>query len=240
MILPEPLVPPDVDLRDFPYMPVDIVRLFGSQFHAQSNDATWRAGVTLWMKSYHQVPASSLPDDDPSLIRLSELGRDTRAWRKIREGALYRWEKCSDGRLYHRVVAEKALEAWIEKLTQRKSSGAGNASRWQVPFDPAALDQSITDCLNRLRALNPNSRTFAKRIPKASRSDPTGSPGGNAGGSPGGNPKSVPSGSQGKGSNSPTREIHTQEVSDRHRPPHLHARPGSDEFDGYLNGCNRE
>lgn len=116
---PEPFVPPDVDLRDFPYMPLDIARLFGSAFHAQATDSEWRAGVTLWLKSWHQVPAASLPSDDVSLARLAELGRDLKGWRRIREGALHGWTACSDGRLYHRTVAEKALQAWQSKCARR-------------------------------------------------------------------------------------------------------------------------
>jgi hypothetical protein len=52
-VLPEPLVPANVDLRDFPYMPVEVERLFGSEFHARTSDSEWRAGVTLWLKSFH-------------------------------------------------------------------------------------------------------------------------------------------------------------------------------------------
>ena len=126
----EPLVPADVDLRDFGFMPLDIVRLFGSRFHAIANDAEWRAGVTLWAKSFHQVPAASIPDDDVELCRLAELGRDMKAWRKVREVALHGWVKCSDGRLYHPIVAEKANEAWARKEAQRERARRGNAARW--------------------------------------------------------------------------------------------------------------
>lgn len=108
----EPLVPKEVDLRDFQFMPMDIVRLFNSDFHARANDTEWRAGVTLWLKSYHQVPAASLPDDDVSLARLAEFGRDIKGWAKIKKIALYGWVKCSDGRLYHPIVSEKAMRAW--------------------------------------------------------------------------------------------------------------------------------
>jgi hypothetical protein len=94
-------------------MPVDITRLFGSAFHARATDAEWRAGVTLWLRSFHQVPAASLPQDDVTLARLAELGRDLKAWRKVKAMALHAWVLCRDGRLYHPVVAEKALEAWI-------------------------------------------------------------------------------------------------------------------------------
>jgi len=165
-ILPDPPVPAHVDLRDFSYMPMEVARLFGSEFHAQSNDAEWRAGVTLWLKSFHQVPAASLPEDDIGLARLAELGRDVRTWRRIKNGALRGWVRCRDGRLYHGVVAEKALEAWIEKLGNRKSSAIGNAKRWGSEFDLAALEQQLDEAVRRLNSLNPNSRVFARRFVK--------------------------------------------------------------------------
>lgn len=127
---PDPLTPPGCDLRNFSFMPVEIVRLFNSEFHAIANDSEWRAGMTLWLKSFHQVPAASLPDDDVLLCRLAELGRDIDAWRSVRKVALHGWAKCSDGRLYHRVVAEKANEAWSKKLQHRERGRRGNAVRW--------------------------------------------------------------------------------------------------------------
>lgn len=66
--LPRPLTPADSDLRDFPYMPIDIARLFGSEFHARSDDAAWRAGVTLWLKSFHQVPAAGKDGESSSSV----------------------------------------------------------------------------------------------------------------------------------------------------------------------------
>lgn len=123
--LPTPLSPEDCDLRDFPFLPLDIARLFNSEFHARSNDTEWRAGVTLWLKSFHQVPAGSIPDDDVQLARLAELGRDTKTWKKIKGVALHGWIKCSDGRLYHPVVAEKAAEALAGKKTQRGRTAKG-------------------------------------------------------------------------------------------------------------------
>jgi hypothetical protein len=201
-ILPDPLVPAYVDLRDFPYMPLEVERLFGSEFHAQTNDAEWRAGVTLWLKSFHQVPPASLPDDDVALARLAELGRDVRAWRRIRSRALRGWVRCRDGRLYHRVVAEKALEAWIEKLGQRKFSGIGNAKRWGGEFDLAGLDQQLDEAVRYLNSLNPNSRVFARRFVKehlASTNTLKDQCATRPGGTPGGIAAGVPVGSQGKG-----------------------------------------
>jgi hypothetical protein len=126
----EPLVPSDVDLRDFPFTPIFRARLFGSSFHARATDAEWRAGVTLWLKSWDQVPAGSLPDDDVDLCRLAELGRDLRAWRKIKEGAMRGWLKCDDGRLYHPVVAEGVVEAWQRRSTASSKGKAGASKRW--------------------------------------------------------------------------------------------------------------
>lgn len=134
--LPTPPVPAEADLRDFPFMPLDINRLFGSAFHARANDAEWRAGVSLWLKSYHQVPAGSLPEDDIELCRLAELGRDLRTWRKVKGMALYGWSKHADGRLYHATVTEKAAEAWRRKEMQRERSKKGNAKRWGANAGP--------------------------------------------------------------------------------------------------------
>lgn len=118
--LPSPLTGLDCDLKAFPFMPVEIMRLFNSEFHAQANDSEWRAGMTLWLKSWHQVPAASIPNDDIALARLAELGRDVKSWKKLRERALHGWVLCDDGRLYHPVVAQKAIEAMAKKKAQQE------------------------------------------------------------------------------------------------------------------------
>lgn len=137
----EPLTAPDCDLRDFQFMPLDIVRLFGSRFHAIATDAEWRAGVTLWLKSFHQIPAGSIPNDDVEVCRLAELGRDLKTWRKVKANALHGWVLCTDGRLYHPTVCEKANEAWQRKQTQRERSRKGNAKRWGG--DPSGLPDAV-------------------------------------------------------------------------------------------------
>lgn len=113
--LPQPLTPADCDLRDFQYMPLDVQRLCDSDLAAlESPEACWSA-LLLWSKAWHQVPAASLPDDDRVLAKFTGYQRAPDAWLAIREGALRGWIKCSDGRLYHPVVAEKANEAWFAK-----------------------------------------------------------------------------------------------------------------------------
>jgi Protein of unknown function (DUF1376) len=115
----DPLVPRNIDLRDFAYMPLDTVRLRDSSMALKASDAEFRAAVILWCVAWHQVPAGSLPNDDDDLASFVGFGRDVRKWRRLREGALRGFQLCSDGRLYHPVLAEKALEAFTGKLRLR-------------------------------------------------------------------------------------------------------------------------
>lgn len=112
MTLPAPPVPATLDLRGLPWMPLDVVRLRDSDLAMVDDAEVFRCSVLSWCVSWHQVPAASLPDDDAALARLLGYGRDLRGWRKVRAaGGLRGWQACDDGRLYHPVVATKALEA---------------------------------------------------------------------------------------------------------------------------------
>lgn len=108
-------------------MPVDVMRLFDSDLWALSTGEEFKAAFALWGRSFFQVPAASLPDDDRILAHLSCAGG---RWPKVKEAALRGWVKCSDGRLYHRVVAEKANEAWASRRSYRDRSRKGNTARW--------------------------------------------------------------------------------------------------------------
>lgn len=113
--LPDPLTPPDCDLRAFRDMPLDVQRLRDSDLMLESPEAIL-AALHLWMAAWHQVPAASLPDDDRSLARYAGYGRSTRAWEEVRDAALRGWIVCADGRLYHPVLAQKANSAWRKRL----------------------------------------------------------------------------------------------------------------------------
>ena len=138
--LPAPLTPPDCDLRDFAFMPLEIRRVLTSATWVLGTPKEKVAALTLWCESWHQVPAASLPDDDKMLSHLSGAGT---AWRKVREHVLRGWVRCSDGRLYHPVVAEKALESWEKKQAQRERSRRANAARWASHEHPATDPTSI-------------------------------------------------------------------------------------------------
>lgn len=128
----DPLTPADCDLRGLPFLPLDVVRLLDSDLFALSTGDEFKSAVALWCRSWNQVPAASLPDDDRILAHLSGAGA---RWKKVRTMALRGWVKCSDGRLYHPVVAEKAADAWELRLRQRERSARGNAKRWGSPGD---------------------------------------------------------------------------------------------------------
>lgn len=128
--LPEPLVPADVDLRDYVFMPLDVLRLRDSELAATPDAEAFRCSVLAWCVSWHQMPAASLPDDDTTLARLLGFGRDIRGWKKVRAaGGLRGWVKCSDGRIYHPVVAEKAIEGWAAKVAQRARTEAARKAK---------------------------------------------------------------------------------------------------------------
>lgn len=128
---PDPFTPPESDLRDFAFMPLDVLRLRDSDLAAIPDAEAFRAAVIAWCVAWHQVPAASLPDDDATLCRLLGYGRDLAGWKRTRQaGALRGFTRCSDGRLYHHVVAEKALDAWQKKQRQRDRSRKANAVRW--------------------------------------------------------------------------------------------------------------
>lgn len=148
---PEPLTPPECDLRGMPYMPLDVVRMFDSDFYALSSGDEFKAGLSLWCKAFLQMPAGSLPDDDRLLAHLSGSGS---TWRRVKDMALRGWVKCSDGRLYHRTVAEKVLEAWKARLDRRARTEAARAAKQASrvgsgsdtpPTATAVVTTSVTD-----------------------------------------------------------------------------------------------
>lgn len=166
--LPAPMTPAGCVLQDFPHTPIYRARLFGSSFHARATDGEWRAGVTLWLKSWDQVPAGSLPDDDIELCRLAELARDLKTWKKVKAGALRGWVLCSDSRLYHPVVAEGVNNAIEAKTAQRdktlKARIAALEKRMKDASDPA-IKESIAEEIERLKQSQ-------SQKPKGSVTDP--------------------------------------------------------------------
>lgn len=119
-----PLTPPDCDLKDFAYMPLDVARLRQSELASDETPEVCWAAVLLWCASWHEVPAGSIPNNDQWQAKQAGYvarGKIDEAWGSVRDGALRGFVLCDDGRLYHPVVAEKAREAWSSK--QRHAYG---------------------------------------------------------------------------------------------------------------------
>lgn len=166
-----PLTPKECDVSNFPFMPLDIDRLLNSETWILGDDSEKVASMTLWMKSWSQIPAASIPNNDKMLAHLSGMGTK---WKKVKEHALRGWVDGGDGRLYHHVVAEKALEAWIEKLANAISGAHGNAKRWSIEIDTSELESQLCDAVYRLKSIAPQSKALTKKIAKIveSRSQP--------------------------------------------------------------------
>ena len=139
--LPPPLTDPDADLRGMPYMPLDLHRLFESDFYALASGEEFKAALTLWGKSFYQIPAGSLPADDRLLAHLS----GARCWADVKEMALHGWVKCADGRLYHSTVAEKVAEAWGARLTRRARTEAARAARGKAMPQAEDVTEIVTE-----------------------------------------------------------------------------------------------
>ena len=86
--MPAPLVTASVDLRDFAFMPLDVVRLRDSSLAITASGDEFRAAVLLWCASWHQLPAASLPDDDAQLAQFAGYGRVVKEWRRLKAGAM--------------------------------------------------------------------------------------------------------------------------------------------------------
>lgn len=117
--LPAPLTPPDCDLRGMEWMPLYGARLLSSETWLMANFEARCAAMALWWASWQQRPAASLTDDDRILAQLAGYGVAVNSWKRVRTAAMRGWVRCSDGRMYHPVVAELAVEAYERRLRER-------------------------------------------------------------------------------------------------------------------------
>lgn len=127
MAAPKPLTPPGLDLRDFSWLPLDVVMLENSETWALAGAIPFARGacISLWTRAWHQVPAASLPNNETVLAKWA----DVPDWESVCEIALRGFVECSDGRLYHKVLAVKANEA---QATREKKAGDREADRKRI------------------------------------------------------------------------------------------------------------
>ena len=117
--LPAPPVPADVDLRGMAFMPLLGDRLFKSTTWIEASPEAQVAALRLWWHAFaHEVPAASLPDNER--VMADHAGLPLKLFQRLRPQAMRGWIKCCDGRFYHRVVAELAMEAWAGRTRVRE------------------------------------------------------------------------------------------------------------------------
>lgn len=129
--LPAPLVAPHVDVRDLDGFMLNVERLMASELVALSSHEVVAACLFLWCRAWKQMPAASLPDDDRVIAAYSRL--PAARYRKLQTEILRGFIKCSDGRLYHRVLAEEATRAFARKTTYitRREKDAERLRKWR-------------------------------------------------------------------------------------------------------------
>jgi hypothetical protein len=168
----EPLTPAGLDLRDFDWMPLDVMRLRDSDLAVLATGDAFRAAVLLWCAAWHQVPAGSLPADNRLLANLAGYGRDLDGWASVKADAMRGFVECSDGRFYHPIVCEKAIEADDQRNKQRKRTEAATSARRNGKRDDCRNDPP-GDARNEVHLTLPNptlpkeSKTPAKEQARA-------------------------------------------------------------------------
>ena len=130
--LAPPPVPADVDLRDFRFMPFDVLTIRDGRLPL-GDPAIFRATILLWFVAWHQLPAGSLDSDDEWLAKHSGAHAD---WPRIRDAVLAGFVAHDDGRLYHPIVTEKVLEAWGRKRAKQRAKEADCKRKAQAAARP--------------------------------------------------------------------------------------------------------
>lgn len=127
--LPDPPIGHEVDLTDLcSYMPLRVDQLLRSDTWLLASGDEAKAAITLWCRAWHQVPAGSLPNNDRILAKMSGID-NLSDWPTLKPFALRGFMLCSDGRLYHRRIVQKAQEAWDKIQAKSRRTEAANA-RW--------------------------------------------------------------------------------------------------------------
>lgn len=152
--LPAPLTAADADLTDFKFMPLDVRRLQKSKawlICKRKPDVAFYM-LNLWLAAWHERPAGSLENDDDVLADAAMCSPEK--WAGVKADVLRNWIRCSDGRLYHEVVAEKVNEAWEAKIAQRTRTTAARIAALSKRLEQAsdtAVKEQVSREIQRLR-----------------------------------------------------------------------------------------
>lgn len=85
----------------------------------------------LWSQAMRETPCGTLPDDDSTLTQLAKLGRDRKAWWRVKDEALRGFAPLVTpdgqpihGRLGHAILIEVAVETWKRAEKWRNDQAA--------------------------------------------------------------------------------------------------------------------
>ena len=139
-----PLVSAEVDLRDFPFMPLDVVRPARQRADREGDwgrvQGRGAALVRFVAPAPSGKPSRRRRRAERTCAATAALRRSGRRSARARRG----WVKCSDGRLYHPTVAEKAREAWQSKVTTCSHRGCEGRREEARQRQSQAQSQSLS------------------------------------------------------------------------------------------------
>lgn len=161
-------VPAEVDLRDFPFMPLEVDRLRKSKAWLLCKRKPHLAFylLNLWTAAWHELPAGSLEDDDDVLADRAMCPPDV--WPTVRDDLMRGWVKGGDGRWYHPVVVEKVLEAWERKQAQRQRTSRARLAKLATKSQTSdntkdnSVTESVTERVTELPHSSDDSATASK------------------------------------------------------------------------------
>jgi hypothetical protein len=134
--LPEPPYPGDVLARGWRFE-IDIARVKQSDtwMKARKTPDMRNHMLRIWMESWVQTPAGSLPNDDELIAAAIDM--DERLFNAHRDTLMRGWYQATDGRLYHQVLTEL-----VEKMRdgrkadrERKAAKAAGTKRPGISAD---------------------------------------------------------------------------------------------------------
>ena len=129
--LPAPFASAEIDCTDLDGFMLNVERLMASELVALASHEAIAAALFLWCRAWKQKPAASLPNDDRVLAAFARL--PLARFKKIRHDVMRGFVLCSDGRLYHRVLADEARNAFARKMKFRdkRETDAKRLREWR-------------------------------------------------------------------------------------------------------------
>jgi hypothetical protein len=116
---------------------LDIERMHQSDTWAIAESCQRPFLVMLWVESWTQVPAGSLPDNDAVIA--ARIGMRLPEFKTSKDVLMRGWWKAEDGRLYHPVITEQVLD-----MVRRKGRKAANQAAYRERQRLHGTDADVT------------------------------------------------------------------------------------------------